>query len=259
MAPDSRTGFTINYSDLLNRYGISQSTLSHRIKQLQLKTRRVGRNTYLTLNQLAQLDELDKFLKENPRSTIKEYLIYSTNSYRPTFNGGLDSATESELIDKSADDSISIHPSMTGKNQALDNATQQILNEYRQLLEHQRNTIEEQQRLISEQRRTLNDYSRIIDTLKLEQEEILTEVEEQAEAIEEMKNAIAGLKHNKRTYKVHSHQWQEFWQEIFGADWKRNVIAVSGRIAVCTNLYDNERGLCGATNTINSKLPGFVE
>jgi chromosome segregation ATPase len=64
----------ISFSDVQKRYSMRQSTLSNRIKSLGLQTKRQGRNTYLTLKQLSLLDDLNKFLQENPSKTIDEFL-----------------------------------------------------------------------------------------------------------------------------------------------------------------------------------------
>ncbi len=67
------TGY-ISFSDAQKRYEIKQSALSYRIKSLGLKTKRQGRNTFLSLKHISLLDDLNKFLKENPTKTIDEFL-----------------------------------------------------------------------------------------------------------------------------------------------------------------------------------------
>jgi hypothetical protein len=64
----------IEQSKLPARYGISKSTLSHRISKLGLKTYKQGRCCYLTSSQLQLLDELNYFLFDSPGSTIDDFL-----------------------------------------------------------------------------------------------------------------------------------------------------------------------------------------
>ncbi|HEY9638668.1 MAG TPA: hypothetical protein V6D14_35120 [Coleofasciculaceae cyanobacterium] len=64
----------IEQSKLPARYGISKSTLSHRISKLGLETYKKGRCCYLTSSQLQLLDELDSFLLESPSNTIDSFL-----------------------------------------------------------------------------------------------------------------------------------------------------------------------------------------
>jgi len=64
------SAYDVEFNQLPERYGITQGTLSHRIKRLALKTVKRGRKTYLTVTQLARLDELAQFLRENPNSDI---------------------------------------------------------------------------------------------------------------------------------------------------------------------------------------------
>jgi DNA repair exonuclease SbcCD ATPase subunit len=65
---------SIEQSKLHTRYGISKSTLSHRISKLGLKTYKEGRCCYLTNSQLELLDELHSFLLDSPGSKIDDFL-----------------------------------------------------------------------------------------------------------------------------------------------------------------------------------------
>lgn len=64
----------ISFTQAQERYKLKQAALSYRIKALGLKTKRQGRNTFLTFQHLSLLDDLDKFLKENPNRTINQFL-----------------------------------------------------------------------------------------------------------------------------------------------------------------------------------------
>jgi hypothetical protein len=63
----------IEQSKLPARYGISKSTLSHRISKLGLKTHKEGRCCYLTSSRLQLLDQLNHFLVNYPGSTIDDF------------------------------------------------------------------------------------------------------------------------------------------------------------------------------------------
>jgi hypothetical protein len=65
----------IEQSLLPKRYGICNSTLTHRLSKLKIKTLKRGRNGYLTLEQLQLMDELDAFLHDHPASKIDDFLV----------------------------------------------------------------------------------------------------------------------------------------------------------------------------------------
>ena len=65
----------VKQSSLPARYGICNSTLTHRINKLKIKTRKKGRNGYLTLEQLKLMDELDAFLHDHPGANIDDFLV----------------------------------------------------------------------------------------------------------------------------------------------------------------------------------------
>lgn len=109
----------ISFSDAQKRYEIKQAALSYRIKALRLKTKRKGRNTFLTVKHISLLDDLDKYLKENPGKTIDEFLslqapeLQSITADLPipqTLN------SDSLLIDKSTIDESLIKPCITDES-----------------------------------------------------------------------------------------------------------------------------------------------
>ena len=71
--------YYISFGEAQERYEIKQSALSYRIKALGIKTKRQGRKTLLTVNQLSILDDLHEFLKENNGRTIDEFLALKQN------------------------------------------------------------------------------------------------------------------------------------------------------------------------------------
>jgi hypothetical protein len=79
------SAYDVEFNQLPQRYGVTQGTLSHRIKRLGLKTVKRGRKTYLTVTQLAKLDELAQFFKENPNNDINEFLRKSGESINQSF------------------------------------------------------------------------------------------------------------------------------------------------------------------------------
>ncbi len=139
----------VSFKGLLERYDVSQSNLSHRIKKLRLKTQKRGRNTYITVNQMHILDKLHKFLQENPSSTIDAFMASHHQSF-------IDSSTRRESIiyesmnHRTIDDSLMMHQSindasMGARNQAntkksahklIQDSLQEQTNELEQQLEN---------------------------------------------------------------------------------------------------------------------------
>jgi DNA-binding Lrp family transcriptional regulator len=91
----------IEQSVLPKRYGISKSTLSHRISKLNIKTLKRGRTCYLDLEQLELLDKLDKFLKDNDGARIEDFL--ALNQSHRTFDKDCNPYTEpsNNLVERS--------------------------------------------------------------------------------------------------------------------------------------------------------------
>jgi hypothetical protein len=243
------SAYTISFNALVQRYGISQGTVSHRIKQLRLKTKRRGNKTFLTANQLAQLDELHRFLQENPGSTIKEFLIYSSNRLRPS------------LSDDSIDDSISLKPleqvPQSGQDQALPQSSDDeslIIEEYRQL-------IEEQRRIISEQRRIINDYGRIIDELNLEKEDNKQRLHEFHQMVKEVERGTLMMKHKLGKYQTHTEMWEDFWLNTFPYPLsEEDAHSIYGVIWVKTKLSSDDASARGSfAAPINERLPRLVD
>lgn len=71
----------VKFKDVQNLFNIKQPTLSYRIKALGLITVRKGRNTYLTYEQIALLDKLNTYLKDNPTNTIDDFLHSQSSKF----------------------------------------------------------------------------------------------------------------------------------------------------------------------------------
>ncbi|MBW4548728.1 MAG: hypothetical protein KME25_30630 [Symplocastrum torsivum CPER-KK1] len=210
MSLETATGFTVSFTALLERYGIAQSTLSHRIKQLRLKTKRSGRNVYLSLHQLAQLDDLHRFLQEHPRNTIREFLTLSGRS-----------STKIESIDRnieSSGESLTNHSyqdDLSKESRGESSQEQQVLNQYAQLADEHRH-------IINEQRYIINDQLRLLDEQKLEIEELKAQLEQMKRQVDSAEREKLMLKHKLGRYKSDAdkyrdacYRWQDFWEDTF--------------------------------------------
>ena len=244
------TAYTISFNALIQRYGVSQGTVSHRIKQLRLKTKRRGNKTFLTVNQLAQLDELHRFLQENPGSTIKEFLIYSSNRFRPSLSS-----------DDSINDSISVVIPGELPQSSQDQALPQSSDDKGLIIEEYRRLIEEQRHIINEQRRIINDYARKIDEHKLEKEDFSQKLDEFNQTLKEAERGILMMKHKLGKYQTHTEMWEEFWLNNFSYPLSHDEAhSIYGVIWIKTKLSDDEGAARGSfAAPINERLPRLVD
>lgn len=127
-----KLSYNVPFAGLLERYSIKQSALSYRVKALKLKTQRRGRNTFLSINQLALLDDLHAFLKENPTQTIEGFLD-STNTTDSSLISQ-DWTDESSMNHSSISDMPVIHHSIT--NESLMNKQTNRIEDRLATLEH---------------------------------------------------------------------------------------------------------------------------
>jgi hypothetical protein len=210
MSLETATGFTVSFTALLERYGIAQSTLSHRIKQLRLKTKRRGRNVYLSLHQLTQLDDLHRFLQEHPRNTIKEFLTLSGRSSTKieSTDRNIESSGESLANNDYKDD-------LSKESRGESSKGLQVLNQYAQLADENR-------RIINEQRYIINDQRRLLDEQKLEIEELKAQLEQMKQQVNSAEREKRMLKHKLGRYKSEADKyrdacygWQDFWKDTF--------------------------------------------
>jgi hypothetical protein len=244
------SAYTISFNALVQRYGVSQGTVSHRIKQLRLKTKRRGNKTFLTANQLAQLDELHRFLQENPGSTIKEFLIYSSNRFRPSLSS-----------DDSINDSISVVIPEQLPQSSQDQALPQSSDDKSLIIEEYRRLIEEQRHIINEQRRIINDYARIIDEHNLEKENNRQQIQEFDQLGEEVKRTILMMKHRLGKYQTHAEMWEDFWLNNFSYPLsEEEAHSISGFIWIKTKLTYDEGSACRSfAAPINERLPRLID
>ncbi len=136
------SAYDVEFNQLPQRYGVTQGTLSHRIKRLGLKTVKRGRKTYLTVNQLAKLDELDQFFKENPNNDINEFLRKSGESINQSFIN--EESVNYQIIEASSLNKTLDNSSMIN-NQSITKADFQLFqDEFAEFLEEHLETINKQ-------------------------------------------------------------------------------------------------------------------
>jgi hypothetical protein len=130
----------IGQSVLPKRYGISKSTLSHRISKLNIKTFKRGRTCYLDLEQLELLDELDKFLKDNDGARIEGFLALhqshrtfdkDCNPYSELSNNLVERSTQVDWEQYASDLKRVLDEAVNRLNQSL--SQNQIIESERQL------------------------------------------------------------------------------------------------------------------------------
>ena len=248
------SAYTISFNALVQRYGISQGSVSHRIKQLRLKTKRRGNKTFLTVNQLAQLDELHRFLQENPGSTIKEFLIYSSNRFRP-------SLSSDDLINNSISVVIPEQLSQSSQDQALPQSSDDKSDDKSLIIEEYRRLIEEQRHIINEQRRIINDYARKIDEHKLEKEDFSEKLDQFNQGLKEAERGVLMMKHKLGKYQTHTEMWESFWLNTFSYPLsEEDAHSIYGVIWIKTKLSSDEASARESNAApVNERLPRLVD
>jgi hypothetical protein len=114
----------ISFGDAQKRYDIKHPALSYRIKALGLQTKRKGRNTYLTIKQISLLDDLNRFLSDNPNKSINQFMSLQKDNlqFKPD-NVTISNASvadELNTFDSDTDETLTRHcdtdPSLTSPN-----------------------------------------------------------------------------------------------------------------------------------------------
>jgi hypothetical protein len=136
------SAYDVEFNQLPQRYGVSQGTLSHRIKRLGLRTVKRGRKTYLTVNQLAKLDELAQFFKENPNNDINEFLRRSGESMNQSFDN--EESIDCQIIEASSLNKRLNNNSMINKSSITKADFQVFQDEFAEFIEERFDRINEQ-------------------------------------------------------------------------------------------------------------------
>lgn len=68
------SAFLVSFQELCERYKLKHPALCHRYKMLGITPERRGRKTFFSISQMSLLDGLNKFLTDNPKATIEEFL-----------------------------------------------------------------------------------------------------------------------------------------------------------------------------------------
>jgi hypothetical protein len=183
----------VKQSSLPARYGICNSTLSHRISQLKIRTLKRGRNCYLTLEQLELLDELDAFLHDHPGANIDDFLVgieghrnfdKVCNPFVEPSKNPIETSTETNSEQYASDLKRVLDEAVNRLNQSL--SLNQVIDNERQLwINHAVNsdqTINEQKRRIAELEAS---YFMQVETIKRMQVEI-----------DQLRNALVLLNRN---------------------------------------------------------------
>lgn len=226
--------YYISFSDAQKRYEIKASALSYRVKALGLKTKRKGRNTFLTLTNISLLDDLDKFLEENPNKTIDEFLSLEKNYY-------LKSPTEDTLIPQC----FTENPLVSQNLPEIQNQIDHILKEVSPIKDTAdatdqsvRNDANQEQNTAKD--REIAELKEEINKLKKEKEEAnqnITKWQETAVTAINLSNQFAQQLSNK---KYECDNWKNLWSELVPSESIHYIFSKVGeRVYLKTNYFDS--------------------
>jgi uncharacterized coiled-coil protein SlyX len=243
----------ISFSDAQNRYEIKQAALSYRIKALGLKTKRKGRNTLLTLKHISLLDDLDKYLKENPGKTIDEFLalqkpeLQSTTADLP-ITKALNSQVS--LINQSTTDESLINQCITDES-VMNRDLTQVKNQINLILqaisrlEGHRNPTNES---LINKLNYLENVDKDSEITKLKEQinqltEKLTDVNQSCELLKQINAQLLYLCQQCVQLSITKTQecddWKNFWSAVIPFEPIHNLLyKVGGRIHLKTNYID---------------------
>ena len=189
----------VKQSSLPARYGICNSTLTHRINKLKIKTLKRGRNGYLTLEQLELLDELDAFLHDHPGANIDDFLVgieghrnfdKVCNPFVEPSNNVIETSTEVDWKQYASDLKRVLDEAVNRLNQSL--SQNLIIESERQLwINHAVNS----DKTINEQRQSIAE----LETSYLMQ---LENIKRLVIEIDQLKNVLALLNKNSQSENV---------------------------------------------------------
>lgn len=233
----------IFFSDAQKRYGIKQAALSYRIKSLGLKTKRIGRNTLLTLKHISLLDDLDLFLKDNSGKTINRFLTLRNSKIQSI----IDDFTTSDLLKN--DESI-IKQYISGESlmsSELSDIKSQIMHILKAVsrldgtmsvtnqslinnLHHQKNV--DKDREITELKKQINEQNMQLKVANLNveiwYETIINSVNLSKLSTQELNNK-----------KQDCDDWKNFFSELIPLDSIHNILSkIDGRVYLKTNYFD---------------------
>jgi hypothetical protein len=189
----------VKQSSLPARYGICNSTLTHRINKLKIKTLKTGRNGYLTLDQLEVLDELDAFLHDHPGAKIDDFLVAIEghrnfdkvcNPFVEPSNNVIETSTEVDweqyvsALKQALDETVNLLNQSLSLNQVIENERQLWIN-------HAVNS----DKTINEQRQSIAE----LETSYLMQ---LENIKRLVIEIDQLKNVLALLNKNSQSENV---------------------------------------------------------
>jgi vacuolar-type H+-ATPase subunit I/STV1 len=223
----------ISFSDAQKRYEIKASALSYRVKALGLKTKRKGRNTFLTLTNISLLDDLDKFLEENPNKTIDEFSSLQKNYY-------LKSPTEDTLNPQC----FTENPLVSQNLPEIQNQINHIFKEFSQLENTPGATEQSVRKDADREQNTAKD--REIANLKEEIIKLKKEKEEFYQAIQKcQETAITAINFSNQlakelnSKKNECNNWENLWSELVPPESIHYIFCKVGeRVYLKTNYLD---------------------
>jgi chromosome segregation ATPase len=210
------------------------SALSYRVKAVGIQTKREGRNTFLTLANISLLDDLDKFLKENPSRTINEFLSLQRNYHiKPPTEDTLIHQwfTETPLVGQNLPDTRNqrshIFKSLCPIEDTLDTTEQSV----HKGADQEKDTAKDKE--IAELKEEINK-------LKKEREEASQCIKQWQDTAIKAMNVInhLTLQLNNKNYECDN--WKNLWSELVPAESIHYLFCKIGeRVYLKTNYFDS--------------------
>ncbi len=208
----------VKQSSLPARYGICNSTLSHRISKLKIRTLKRGRNHYLTLEQLELMDDLDAYLHDQTGANIDNFLVSIEghrnfdkvcNPFGEPLNNPIETSTEinweqyANSLKRVLDETVDLVNQAASQNQAID--SERIL--WMNNAVNSDRTIKEQQQKIAGLETSNSNWRGY--ALMLVEDKKRLEIE-----IDQLKNFLASLNKNNQSENVVNFLSRQHQQKI---------------------------------------------
>ncbi|HEY9296012.1 MAG TPA: hypothetical protein VIQ31_06500 [Phormidium sp.] len=245
----------ISFSDAQKRYDIKHPALSYRIKALGLQTKRKGRNTYLTLKQIALLDNLNNFLVDNPNKTIDGFLsLQKEDEQLKNYDLTISNAFKSdELLTSISDTDMSLTSHCVSDESLTSQTIPQIKSQITHILKAI-SRIEACEDFVSQSLTTFTAQEQIkakdkeIDELKAEINKLTKEREEANHSIKQwQENTVAAMNRiNQLTQQLdiknqECGEWKRLWIELIPFDlFQYPFCQVGGRVYLKTKFFNYE-------------------
>jgi hypothetical protein len=245
----------ISFSDAQKRYELKHPALSYRIKALKLKPERDGRNTFLSLKQISLLDDLNKFLLDNPNKSINQFMSLQKDNLqlKPDIVTISNASKVDELntFDSDTDETLTRHcdtdPSLTSLN--IPQIKSQITHILKAIsrIEGCEDFVSQPLTNLTYQER-IRDKDKEIAELKEEINNLIEEnrianyqIKEWQKTFVSVKGVIDLLKMELDIKKQECAEWRKLWIELIPYESIHYLFSkIGGQVYLKTNYFDSE-------------------